>query len=86
VILALKHALMKFAGIPLAEPAPRSPRSLTEPWVKELKAAGYTVWERDGAWHWSLPWRAYSGRYTTERAAWCAADFHYEQQLRSMKA
>ncbi len=72
MIATLKRACLAMIGL---HPAPHP-----EPFIRDLKDANYRVCQRNGAWHWYRP-GAFSGPYTTERAAWCAAEADYHNYL-----
>lgn len=73
MIAYLKRTLLNLVGLP---PAPPS-----DQWIRQLKAVGYRTMQDRGAWRWHLPWRAISGRFTSEHSAWCDAEQHYHQRL-----
>lgn len=75
----LKQFLMACCGIVPAKAAP-SVKVVEQPWVLELRRAGYIVFERHGVWHWyHPPSGASSGRYTTEHGALVAAKLDHDE-------
>lgn len=73
---SLKETFLSLIGLKPAGPPPFAESAE----VQYLRRQGYRVrqCEADG-WHW-YHGHALSGRYTSEKGAWCAAAFDYEQR------
>jgi len=76
MIAALKRAAMKLIGV-----APVLP-PIGELRKGYLRQAGYRVQHNQGRWFWrNICENSFSGRYTTEAAAWQAAAEDHDQEI-----
>jgi hypothetical protein len=75
MIAALKRAAMQLFGV-----APVLP-PIGELRKGYLRQAGYRVHHNQGRWHWYRGHGNFSGRYTTECAAWQAAVEDYDKEI-----
>ena len=83
---SLRRLLLACCGIPAANVVPLELPDETwiwvEPdWVADLRRAGYIVHKLHGMWHWRhAESGSQSGRYTTQAAAWSAAQLDHEDK------
>jgi len=74
MIAALKRAVAQLIGLAPVQPP------IGELRKGYLKQVGYRVHHSQGRWYWYRHHGAFSGRYTTEAAAWQAAAEDHDKE------